>query len=307
MSEAFAAPERATAAALPDSQVRDYWVLTKPKVMRLVVFSGFAGLVLAPGGLHPFLALVAMLCIATGAAASAAINNAYDIDIDQRMGRTRLRPTAAGRIAADEANAFGVTLAIIAVMVMGLALNWTAAALLAGTILFYCVVYTRWLKRSTPHNIVIGGAAGALPPVVGWAAVTADVGLLPVLMFLIIFMWTPPHFWSLALYRSGDYGRVGVPMLPVVAGDAVTRRHIVAYTAVLVPLTLLPFALGLTGPLYGAAALGLGLWYGWHVLRLWRDRREMVAIRAFKVSIAYLFLLLGAMMVDGAIFGAVAW
>ncbi len=304
MSDAsHASAERVAGVELPDSQVRDYWVLTKPKVMRLVVFSGFAGLFLAPGSLHPFLALVAMLCIAGGAAASAAINNAYDVDIDQRMGRTRLRPTATGRIAPDEANAFGGTLAIISVMVMGLALNWTAAALLAGTILFYTVVYTRWLKRSTPHNIVIGGAAGALPPVVGWAAVTGDVGLMPVLMFLVIFMWTPPHFWSLALYRSGDYGRVGVPMLPVVAGDAATRRHIVAYTLILLPLTLLPFALGLTGPIYGAAALALAVWYGWHVRRLWRDRREMVAIRAFKVSIVYLFALLGAMMVDHALVG----
>ena len=303
MIEAFASAQPETGARLPVSQVRDYWVLTKPKVMRLVVFSGFAGLFLAPGHLHPFLALVAMLCIATGAAASAAINNAYDVDIDQRMARTRLRPTANGRIAPGEANAFGCTLAILAVMVMGLALNWTAAALLGLTILFYVFVYTRWLKRSTPQNIVIGGAAGALPPVVGWAAVTGDVGLLPILMFLIIFVWTPPHFWSLALYRSGDYGRVGVPMLPVVAGDLTTRRHIAAYTAILLPLTLVPAVLGLMGPFYALAALALGAWYGWHVRRLWRDRREVVAIRAFKVSIVYLFALLGAMMVDHAVMG----
>ncbi|MFW5698832.1 MAG: UbiA family prenyltransferase, partial [Planctomycetota bacterium] len=186
MSEAVAATEPTAGFALPASRVQDYWALTKPKVMRLVVFSGFAGLFVAPGSLHPFLALVAMLCIATGAAACAAINNAYDIDIDQQMGRTRLRPTATGRIHAAEANAFGVTLGIFAVMVMGLALNWTAAALLALTILFYTLVYTRWLKRSTPQNIVIGGAAGALPPVVGWAAVTGEVGLLPILMFLVI-------------------------------------------------------------------------------------------------------------------------
>ncbi|TVQ33730.1 MAG: protoheme IX farnesyltransferase [Geminicoccaceae bacterium] len=306
MSDTLTRTEADAGLAAPGSQVKDYWVLTKPKVMRLVIFSGFAGLFVAPGTLHPFLALVAMLCIAAGAAASAAINNAYDVDIDQRMVRTRLRPTASGRIEPAEANAFGVTLALLSVAVMGLALNWTAAALLALTILFYTTIYTRWLKRSTPQNIVIGGAAGALPPVVGWAAVTGEVGLLPILMFLIIFMWTPPHFWSLALYRSGDYAKANVPMLPVVKGDRATRRHIVAYTAILLPLTLLPAVLGLAGWLYGAAAVALAAWYGWHVMKLWRDPREVVAMRAFKVSILYLFLVLGALMADHALLGG-AW
>jgi len=305
MSETFATTERAGEADLAPSlaSARDFWQLMKPNVMKLVVFSGITGLVLAPGGLHPVLWLVAVLCIATGSGAAAAINNWYDVDIDRVMVRTRRRPTAAGRIEPAEALGFGVTLAIFAVMVMGLALNWVAAALLAGTIAFYVFVYTLWLKRRTPQNIVIGGAAGALPPVVGWAAVTGDVGLLPLLVFAIIFLWTPPHFWALAIYRTKDYAGVGVPMLPVVAGAAVTRRQIVAYTAVLVATSLAPFALGLAGWLYGAAAAGLGGWYAYHVVQLWRDPRESRAMRAFKVSIVYLFGILAALMADHGVQG----
>ena len=197
--------------------------------MSLVVFSAAAGLYLAPGRLHPVLAFVAILCIAVAAGAAAAINNGYDVDIDRAMARTRLRPTATGRISRDDALAFGVILAIISSMVMGLAVNWVAAALLVLTIAFYVFVYTLWLKRRTPQNIVIGGAAGAFPPMVGWAAVTGDVSLASIVLFLIIFVWTPPHFWALALYRCHDYARVGVPMLPVVAGPEQTRRHILGY------------------------------------------------------------------------------
>ena len=204
-------------AAQPSSP-RDYWVLMKPNVMQLVVFTGGVGVYLAPGAIHPLLAFVAVLCIAVGAGASAAINNAYDVDIDQRMARTRRRPTADGRIAPAEALGAGLTLAILSVMLMGMAVGWLAAGLLAFTIFFYTVVYTMGLKRRTPQNIVIGGAAGAFPPMIGWAAVTGEVGVMPVLLFLLIFTWTPPHFWSLALYRRDDYARVGVPMLPVVAG-----------------------------------------------------------------------------------------
>ena len=306
MSEGFASTDQIIEQRLAPSlaTARDFWLLMKPNVMKLVVFSGITGVVLAPTVVHPVLLVVAVLCIATGSGAAAAINNWYDVDIDRRMARTRLRPTAAGRIEPAEALGFGVTLAIFSVMVMGLALNWVAGALLAGTIAFYVGIYTLWLKRRTPHNIVIGGAAGALPPVVGWAAMTGEVGLLPVLVFAIIFLWTPPHFWALAIYRTKDYADVGVPMLPVVAGATVTRRQIVAYTAVLVATSLAPFALGLTGWVYGVAAAGLGGWYAWHAVQLWRDPRESRAMRAFKVSIVYLFGVLSALMVD---YGVQGW
>jgi protoheme IX farnesyltransferase len=283
------------------SGVRDFWLLLKPNVMSLVVFSAAAGLFLAPGALHPVLMAVAILCIAAGAGAAAAINNSYDVDIDRLMVRTRLRPTATGRISPADALAFGITLAIFSVMMMGLAVNWLAAALLAGSIAFYVLVYTLWLKRRTPQNIVIGGAAGAFPPMIGWAAVTGEVGLPAVLMFLIIFMWTPPHFWALALYRTQDYARVGIPMLPVVAGEETTRRHMVAYTFVLVAITLLPWLLGDAGLLYGLAALGLGASFLTLTLRLWRDRSKRTATRTFRFSIVYLFALLGALMVDKAV------
>ena len=220
------------------STARDFWLLLKPNVMQLVVFTGWVGLYLAPGRpLHPILAFTAILCIAVGAGAAAAINNWFDADIDRQMARTRLRPTASGAIEPSEALALGITLSILSVSMMGLALNWTAGALLALTIAFYVFVYTFWLKRRTPQNIVIGGAAGAFPPMVGWAAATGHLSLLPILLFLIVFMWTPPHFWALALYRSADYAEVSVPMLPVVAGRLRTRQHILAYAALLLPLT----------------------------------------------------------------------
>jgi heme o synthase len=283
------------------SGVRDFWLLLKPNVMSLVVFSAAAGLFLAPGALHPVLMAVAILCIAAGAGAAAAINNSYDVDIDRLMVRTRLRPTATGRISPADALAFGITLAIFSVMMMGLAVNWLAAALLAGSIAFYVLVYTLWLKRRTPQNIVIGGAAGAFPPMIGWAAASGEVGLPAVLMFLIIFMWTPPHFWALALYRTQDYARVGIPMLPVVAGEETTRRHMVAYTFLLVAITLLPWLMGHAGLLYGLAALGLGATFLTLTLRLWRDRSKRTATRTFRFSIVYLFALLGALMVDKAV------
>jgi len=288
------------------SGVRDFWLLMKPNVMSLVVFSATAGLYLAPGQLHPVLAVVAILCVAAAAGASAAINNSYDCEIDRLMVRTRLRPTATGRIAAADALAFGITLAIFSVMMMGLAINWMAAMLLALTIAFYVFVYTLWLKRRTPQNIVIGGAAGALPPMVGWAAVTGDVSLLPVLLFLIIFMWTPPHFWALALYRTQDYARAGLPMLPVVAGEESTRRHVVGYTVLLVAATLLPWALGYAGALYGLASLALGAWFIGLALQLWRDRTLRTASRTFRFSIVYLFALFAALIADKAFgFGGV--
>ena len=294
---------RRGAADVAGTRVRDWWTLMKPNVMRLVVFSGIAGLVLAPAPLHPFLMLVAVLCIAVGSGAAAAINNWYDVDIDRVMIRTRLRPTATGRIDRTDALSFGLTMGLFSIMVMGLALNWVAAGLLAFTIAFYVGIYTMWLKRRTPQNIVIGGAAGALPPVVGWAAVTGGVDLFPLIVFAIIFLWTPPHFWALALYRSKDYAAVHVPMLPVVAGDAATRRHIVVYTVVLVAVSFLPVLLGYAGLLYAVAAAGLGGFYGFHVWRLWRRPDERNAMRAFKVSIVYLFGILSALMADHGVAG----
>jgi protoheme IX farnesyltransferase len=283
------------------SELRDFWTLLKPNVMQLVIFTSAVGLYLAPGHVHPLLAFTAILCIAAGAGASAAINNWFDADIDRRMARTRLRPTATGRIDPAEALGVGITLAIISVMVMSLALNYLAGALLALTIAFYVLVYTMWLKRRTPQNIVIGGAAGALPPVVAWAAATGSVSLLPLLLFLIIFLWTPPHFWALALYRSGDYDRVGVPMLPVVAGRRRTLDHILAYTAVLVAVTLLPTLLGVAGLAYAAAALVLGGLFLAHAVRLWRDGSDVLAMRTFRFSIFYLFLLYGGLVLDRAV------
>src|ERR671911_1697036 len=272
-----------------DALVSDYLALLKPRVMLLVAFTGFAGLVVAPGSLHPLLAAVAVLCIAVGAGAAATINMWYDRDIDALMRRTRKRPIPAGRVAPDEALAFGVTLSLFSVMVMGVAVNWTAAALLALASAFYVFVYTVWLKRRTPQNIVIGGARGALSPVAGWAAVTGDVSLAPVALFLIIFVWTPPHFWALSLDRCQDYARVGVPMLPVVAGADKTRQHILAYTLALLPVSLLPWWLGLAGGLYALVALALGAGFVQVALRLWRERTNRTAMRTFRYSIVYLF------------------
>jgi protoheme IX farnesyltransferase len=295
-------------ASAATSEVRDYWRLLKPNVMSLVVFSAAVGMFLAPGGLHPVLMAVTILCVAVAAGAAGAINNGYDADIDCLMARTRRRPTASGRIGAEDAMAFGVTLTLMAVMVMGLALNWVAAALLAVTVAFYILVYTVWLKRRTPQNIVIGGAAGALPPMIGWAAVTGEVGLASIALFLIIFAWTPPHFWALSLYRCEDYARVGVPMLPVVSGAETTRRHIQAYAFILLPISLLPWALGIAGNAYGLASLGLGVGFVNHALRLRRERSQRAAMRTFRYSIVYLFGLLLALVVDRVLrLGGLGW
>jgi protoheme IX farnesyltransferase len=280
------------------SSARDYVTLMKPNVMQLVVFTGAVGLFMAPGGLHPLLAAVTLLAILAGAGASAAINNWYDADIDVRMARTRNRPTANGRIAPEDALGFGVVLSILSVMVLGLATNWLAAGLLAFTIGFYVFVYTMFLKRRTPQNIVIGGAAGALPPVVAWAAVTGTVDFLPILMFLIVFLWTPPHFWALALYRSGDYAKVGVPMLPVVAGAETTRTHIFWYTVVLGAVTLAPVFTGQLGWIYGLLAAGLSAEFIRRAFNLRQTRSDVAAMRLFRFSIVYLFAVFVAMIVD---------
>ena len=276
----------------------DFVALLKPRVMSLVCFTGLTGMLLAPGSLHPVIAFTALLCMAVGAGAAAAINMWCDRDIDALMARTRARPIPAGRVAAADALGFGVTLAVGAVATMGLAVNWTAAALLALTIAFYVFVYTMWLKRRTPQNIVIGGAAGALPPVIGWAAVTGSVSLAPLLLFAIIFMWTPPHFWALALVRSDDYARAGVPMLPVVAGGDETRRQIMIYSIVLVPLAMLPAAIGVSGSVYALSAAALGIWFLHRAWAVWRRGGDDDARRLFGASIAYLFLLFAALVVD---------
>jgi protoheme IX farnesyltransferase len=280
------------------SDVRDFWRLLKPNVMSLVVFTAGVGLYLAPGSIHPLIAVIAILCITAAAGASAAINNSYDADIDRMMARTEKRPTAAGRIDPADALAFGVTLSVISIMMMGLAVNWLAASLLALTIAFYVVVYTMWLKRRTAQNIVIGGAAGALPPMIGWAAATGEVSLMSMAMVAIIFFWTPPHFWALALFRSKDYAAAGIPMLPVTAGAEVTRRHILAYTAALLPITWLPLLVSEAGWVYGVMATALGVGFLAHALRLWRDGTYRSATRTFRFSILYLFGVFGALVVD---------
>ncbi len=294
-----------------DSTAGDWLALLKPRVMTLVVFTGAIGLAVAPGHLHPTLAIAAVLCIAVAAGAAGALNMWYDRDIDAVMRRTARRPIPAGRIEPSEALAFGVALAAGSVVVMGLATNIVAAALLALSIAFYVLVYTMWLKRRTAQNIVIGGAAGAFPPVIGWAAVTGQVGLLPLLLFLIVFLWTPPHFWSLALWANADYERAGVPMLPVVSGARATRRQIMLYTVLLVACSVLPWALHLTGPIYGLSALALGVWFlvgAWQVLRDRQDAagvsltRDAPAKACFRTSLLYLFILFAALAVDRLVF-----
>jgi heme o synthase len=288
--------------------VGDYIALMKPRVMSLVVFTALVGLAVAPGSLHPVAAFTALLCIAVGAGAAGALNMWYDADVDALMTRTARRPVPMGRVRPGEALAFGLTLGSFAVVVLGLLVNWVASALLAFTIFFYVVIYTIWLKRSTPQNIVIGGAAGAFPPMIGWAAVTGSLSLEPVLLFLIIFFWTPPHFWALALYRTEDYARARIPMLPVVSGDASTRRQILLYTLILVPLGMAPWAFGYTGALYGITALVTGaimVMLGWQVFREIRPA-ERASRNLFAFSILYLFLLFAVLLVERGWGGLIA-
>jgi len=280
--------------------VADYIEILKPRVMSLVVFTGFVGLVVAPGHLHPVLAAVAVLCIAVGAGAAGAINMWYDRDIDALMRRTSGRPLPTGRMMPGEALGFGVVLGIGAVLVMGLAINWVSAELLGLTISFYVVVYTIWLKRRTPQNIVIGGAAGAFPPMIGWAAATGDIGWGAIALFAIIFFWTPPHFWALSLYRMDDYAAAGVPMLPVVSGPRETKRQILLYTLVLWPATGAPWLLGVAGNLYGAGALLLSAMFTGTAIQVWRNDSDRTARRMFTFSLLYLFLIFSLLLVDHA-------
>jgi heme o synthase len=284
--------------------VADYVALLKPRVMSLVLFTGVAGLVLAPGSIHVATAFSALLAIAVGAGASGALNMAYDADIDRLMSRTRLRPVPRGAIPAGSAAAFGTTLAVGAVTVMALFVNFVAAALLAFTIGFYVLVYTMWLKRCTPQNIVIGGLAGALPPAIGWSSVTGGLALEPLVLVAIIFLWTPPHFWALSLFRADDYARAGVPMLPVVKGKSATRIQIVVYTTLVVLSGLLPAHLGFAGPLYLVANTAIDGWFLLASVRVLRERdivREPNARRLFGISILYLFALFAALIVEQSV------
>lgn len=295
-------PDKSAAALGGQGTVHDYWTLLKPRVMSLVIFTALAGLIAAPGDIHPWLAAVALLAIAVGAGASGALNMWYDADIDALMARTANRPVPRGAILPREALGFGLALAVGSVLILGLLVNIVAAALLAFTIFFYVVVYTMWLKRSTPQNIVIGGAAGAFPPMIGWAAATGSVSLASIALFLIIFMWTPPHFWALALFREGDYARAGVPMMPNVAGASETRKQILLYSIILVPVTFLPSLLGTTGMLYTVVTAILGVVFLWHALDVYRHREGDMARRAcrrlFGFSILYLFALFAAIIAE---------
>ena len=288
--------------ALP-ADWRDFVALTKPRVMTLVVFTGLCGLLVAPVPLHPVLGFTAVLCIALGAGAAAALNQWYEADIDALMKRTASRPLPAGRMDRDSALHFGVGLGVFSVLLMGLATNWFAAAALAVSILFYVLVYTVWLKRRTPQNIVIGGAAGAFPPLIGWAAATGQADLLPLLLFALIFLWTPPHFWALSLFVRSDYAKAGVPMLPVVAGAQATRVQIMLYTVPMAAAAVAPWPLGVAGPVYGIAAALLSLAFLALSLRVLLNRATDPAQmhpekRLFAFSILYLFGLFGALVAD---------
>jgi protoheme IX farnesyltransferase len=295
-------PAETVVFAISEASVGDYVELMKPRVMSLVVFTALVGLMVTPGHLHPVLGFAALLCIAIGAGAAGALNMWFDADVDAVMSRTARRPIPAGRVLPREALAFGMTLAFGSVAVLGLVANWLAAALLAFTIFFYVAIYTMRLKRATPQNIVIGGAAGAFPPMIGWAAATGTVGLESVLLFLIIFFWTPPHFWALSLWRGEDYARAGIPMLPVVAGYPETRRQILLYSLVLAPLGASPWLLGYAGLLYGLTAIAAGVLMIWLAVRITTlgdaDVGDRAAKRLFGVSILYLFVLFAVLLID---------
>jgi len=279
------------------SSLKDYLTLLKPGVMSLVVFTGAAGMWMAPGHIHPFYQFLTILCIALGSGAGAALNMWYDRDIDAIMARTQKRPIPSGRVASDDGLALGLMLSVAAVSLLGLAVSYVAAAWLAFAIFFYAVIYTMWLKRSTAQNIVIGGLAGALPALIGWVAVSPEPALMPWLMVLLVFLWTPPHFWALALYRHGDYAKAGVPMLPVVAGIPATKRQIVFYSLLLVATSFAPLYAG-SGLPYAIAAALLGGNFLRHAIIVWRSEEPKLAMRMFGYSILYLFLLFGALLGD---------
>ncbi len=284
------------------ARVEDYLALLKPRVMSLVVFTALVGMLVAPASINPIIGFIAIACIAIGAGASGALNMWYDADIDAVMSRTINRPIPAGRMSPEEALVFGLVLSVFSVTLLGLATNWVAGGFLAFTIFFYAVIYTMWLKRSTPQNIVIGGAAGAFPPMVGWAAVTGTLSWESFALFLIIFLWTPPHFWALALYKQGDYGAAGVPMMPNVVGEKSTKWQIFLYSLALAASSLLPLWLGFSGWIYGAVALVTGLSFVWLSVRLLRAPTDITMKRnarsLFTYSLSYLFVLFLALLTD---------
>lgn len=293
-----------TGIRISEATVSDFFALLKPRVMALAVFTAFVGLMVAPGAMNPVIAVIAIGAIAVGAGAAGALNMWYDADIDALMSRTSKRPVPSGRVTPSEALGFGLVLSVLSVMTLGVLVGWLAASLLAFTIFFYVVIYTMWLKRSTPQNIVIGGAAGALPPVIGWAAATGAVGAESLILFLIIFLWTPPHFWALALFKIGDYAAAGIPMMPNVAGQASTRKQILVYSLILAPIGVLPWAFGFASGLYGLASAALGAGFIWHAWKLLIDRRwvegwEMKRAKAlFAYSIFYLFAIFAVLLAD---------
>ncbi len=294
-------------AALP-ADWRDFFALTKPRVMSLVVFTGLCGLLAAPGHIHPVIGFTAVLCIAIGAGGAGALNMWWEADIDAKMERTAKRPLPSGRLRPADARDFGVALSVASVLIMGLVVNWLAGAILAASIVYYAVVYTIWLKPRTPQNIVIGGGAGAFPPLIGWVAVTGDVTLMPVLLFAIIFMWTPPHFWALALFVKTDYAKAGIPMLPVVAGEVATRQQILLYAAILLPVSIAPWPVGGTGAIYGLSATALSLAFialcvPVFTRRTGPDDRMKAEKRLFGYSVFYLFALFAALVADRLILG----
>ncbi|MBO6719007.1 MAG: protoheme IX farnesyltransferase [Rhizobiaceae bacterium] len=284
--------------SVSEATAGDFVALLKPRVMSLVVFTAFVGLVVAPVLPNPLIAIVSIAAIAVGAGASGALNMWFDADIDRLMARTAGRPIPAGRVRPADALAFGLVLSALSVMTLGLVANWLAASMLAFTIFFYAVIYTMWLKRSTPQNIVIGGAAGAFPPMIGWTAATGTIGLESAILFLIIFLWTPPHFWALALFSKSDYAKAGIPMMPNVAGEASTRRQIFAYSLLVAVTGVLPALLGYSSLVFGVAAAALGagfVWYAWRVLATAETR---AAKALFGYSLLYLFAIFALILVD---------
>ncbi|WP_417417653.1 heme o synthase [Hoeflea sp.] len=288
--------------AVADGDAGDFFALLKPRVMSLVVFTALVGMLMAPGQIHPVIGFIAILSIAVGGGASGALNMWYDADIDVMMGRTAKRPIPAGRVSAETTLAFGLFLSVFSVATLGLMVNWLSAGLLAFTIFFYAVVYTMWLKRSTPQNIVIGGAAGAFPPIIGWACVTNSISLESIALFAIIFLWTPAHFWALALFKSEDYSRAGIPMLPNVAGERATKNQIVLYAVLTAISGVVPTIMGFAGLAYGVVAAILGAAFIWYSVQVWRmpdgDQKMVPAKKMFAYSLLYLFVIFTALLVD---------